>query len=75
MWIISIQVEKNCLKIVDELMEKQQQLKDEFFTQNTNVEKVQAQIEEERKKFLAIDRWLKVYQEFKKCLPSIWNLL
>lgn len=37
-------------------MEKQQQLKDEFVTQNTNVEKVQAQIEEERKKFLAIDR-------------------
>ncbi|XP_057597930.1 structural maintenance of chromosomes protein 1B isoform X2 [Hippopotamus amphibius kiboko] len=48
--------EENCLKIVDELMEKRQQLKDLFVTQNTNVEKVQAQIEEERKKFLAVDR-------------------
>ncbi|XP_055419435.1 structural maintenance of chromosomes protein 1B isoform X5 [Bubalus kerabau] len=56
-------VEKNCLKIVDELMEKQQQLKDEFFTQNTNVEKVQAQIEEERKKFLAIDREVGKWQK------------
>ena len=56
MQIISIQVEENCLKIVDELMEKQQHLKGEFVTQNTNVEKAQAQIEEERKKFLAIDR-------------------
>ena len=56
-------------------MEKQQQLKDEFVTQNTNVEKVQAQTEEERKKFLAIDRWLKSLSEFKKCLPSIRNLL
>ena len=56
-------------------MEKQQQLKDEFVTQNTNVEKVQAQIEEERKKFLAIDRWLKSLSEFKKCLPSIWTCI
>uniref|UniRef100_A0ABI0P4P1 Structural maintenance of chromosomes protein n=1 Tax=Bos taurus TaxID=9913 RepID=A0ABI0P4P1_BOVIN len=56
-------VEENCLKIVDELMEKQQQLKDEFVTQNTNVEKVQAQIEEERKKFLAIDREVGKWQK------------
>uniref|UniRef100_A0A8C9ED75 Structural maintenance of chromosomes 1B n=1 Tax=Phocoena sinus TaxID=42100 RepID=A0A8C9ED75_PHOSS len=48
--------EENCLKIVDELMEKRQQLKDMVVTQNTNTEKVQAQIEEERKKFLAVDR-------------------
>ncbi|KAB0396627.1 hypothetical protein E2I00_020157 [Balaenoptera physalus] len=48
--------EENCLKVVDELMEKRQQLKDIFVTQNTNIEKVQAQIEEERKKFLAVDR-------------------
>lgn len=68
MQIISIQVEENCLKIVDELMEKQQHLKGEFVTQNTNVEKAQAQIEEERKKFLAIDRWLRslsVFIDFK----------
>nr|XP_019815728.1 PREDICTED: structural maintenance of chromosomes protein 1B isoform X1 [Bos indicus] len=56
-------VEENCLKIVDELMEKQQQLKDEFVTQNTNVEEVQAQIEEERKKFLAIDREVGKWQK------------
>uniref|UniRef100_A0A8C6G0B2 Structural maintenance of chromosomes 1B n=1 Tax=Moschus moschiferus TaxID=68415 RepID=A0A8C6G0B2_MOSMO len=56
-------VEENCLKIVDELMEKQQQLKDEFVTQTTNVEKVQAQIEEERKKFLAIDREVGKWQK------------
>ncbi|XP_057342273.1 structural maintenance of chromosomes protein 1B [Manis pentadactyla] len=48
--------EENCLQIVHELTAKQQQLKDIFGTQNSNVEKVQAQIEEERKKFLAVDR-------------------
>ncbi|XP_059967769.1 structural maintenance of chromosomes protein 1B isoform X2 [Mesoplodon densirostris] len=48
--------EENCLKVVDELMEKRQQLKDILVTQNTNTEKVQTQIEEERKKFLAVDR-------------------
>ncbi|KAB1269853.1 Structural maintenance of chromosomes protein 1B [Camelus dromedarius] len=48
--------EEDCLKIVNELMEKQQQLKDMFVAQNSNAEKVQAQIEEERKKFLAVDR-------------------
>ncbi|XP_077025276.1 structural maintenance of chromosomes protein 1B isoform X1 [Tamandua tetradactyla] len=49
-------VEENCLQIVDELMAKRQQLKDIFITQNSNIEKVQTQLEEERKKFLAIDR-------------------
>uniref|UniRef100_A0A8D1UUV5 SMC hinge domain-containing protein n=1 Tax=Sus scrofa TaxID=9823 RepID=A0A8D1UUV5_PIG len=48
--------EENCLKIVDELTEKRQRLKDVFVTQNSNIEKVQAQTEEERKKFLAVDR-------------------
>lgn len=51
-----LQAEENCLQIVHELTAKQQQLKDIFGTQNSNVEKVQAQIEEERKKFLAVDR-------------------
>ncbi|XP_032003114.1 structural maintenance of chromosomes protein 1B-like [Hylobates moloch] len=37
-------------------MAKQQQLKDIRVTQNSNAEKVQTQIEEERKKFLAVDR-------------------
>ncbi|XP_053438262.1 structural maintenance of chromosomes protein 1B isoform X1 [Nycticebus coucang] len=50
--------EENCLQIVDELMAKRQQLKDIFVTQNSNIEKVQTQIEEERRKFLAIDREL-----------------
>ncbi|XP_010365906.2 structural maintenance of chromosomes protein 1B isoform X2 [Rhinopithecus roxellana] len=48
--------EENCLQIVNELMAKQQQLKDIRVTQNFNAEKVQTQIEEERKKFLAVDR-------------------
>ncbi|KAL4681768.1 hypothetical protein H8959_007245 [Pygathrix nigripes] len=48
--------EENCLQIVNELMAKQQQLKDIRITQNSNAEKVQTQIEEERKKFLAVDR-------------------
>uniref|UniRef100_A0A8D2JW56 Structural maintenance of chromosomes 1B n=1 Tax=Theropithecus gelada TaxID=9565 RepID=A0A8D2JW56_THEGE len=48
--------EENCLQIVNELMAKQQQLKDRRVTQNSNAEKVQTQIEEERKKFLAVDR-------------------
>ncbi|EPY87039.1 hypothetical protein CB1_000279007 [Camelus ferus] len=56
MQIFSIQTEEDCLKIVNELMEKQHQLKDMFVAQNSNAEKVQAQIEEERKKFLAVDR-------------------
>lgn len=56
MQIIFIQAEENCLRIVDELMAKRQQLKDVFVTQTANAEKVQAQLEEERKKFLAIDR-------------------
>ncbi|XP_022452508.1 structural maintenance of chromosomes protein 1B isoform X2 [Delphinapterus leucas] len=55
--------EENCLKIVDELMEKRQQLKDMVVTQNTNTEKVQAQIEEERKKFLAVDREVGKWQK------------
>nr|KAF6497850.1 structural maintenance of chromosomes 1B [Rousettus aegyptiacus] len=48
--------EENCLQVVDELMVKWQQLKDIFVAQNSNTEKIQAQIEEERRKFLAIDR-------------------
>nr|XP_011710838.1 structural maintenance of chromosomes protein 1B [Macaca nemestrina] len=48
--------EENCLQIVNELMAKQQQLKDIRVTQNSSAEKVQTQIEEERKKFLAVDR-------------------
>ncbi|XP_004453476.2 structural maintenance of chromosomes protein 1B [Dasypus novemcinctus] len=48
--------EENCLQVVDELMAKQQQFKDIFVTQNSNLEKVQSQVEEERKKFLAVDR-------------------
>lgn len=56
MQIIFIQVEEDCLQIVNELMAKRQQLKDIFVTQNANAEKVQAQIEEKRKKFLAIDK-------------------
>ncbi|XP_067554463.1 structural maintenance of chromosomes protein 1B isoform X2 [Pseudorca crassidens] len=55
--------EENCLKIVDELMEKRQQLKDTVVTQITNTEKVQAQIEEERKKFLAVDREVGKWQK------------
>uniref|UniRef100_A0A8D2B2S2 Structural maintenance of chromosomes 1B n=1 Tax=Sciurus vulgaris TaxID=55149 RepID=A0A8D2B2S2_SCIVU len=48
--------EEECLQVVDELMAKRQQLQNIFVTQNSNTEKVQTQIEEERKKFLAVDR-------------------
>uniref|UniRef100_A0A452QEI6 Structural maintenance of chromosomes protein n=1 Tax=Ursus americanus TaxID=9643 RepID=A0A452QEI6_URSAM len=57
------QAEENCLQIVDELMAKRQQLKDVFVTQTANAEKVQAQLEEERKKFLAIDREVGKWQK------------
>lgn len=52
----SVQVEEACLQAVDELMVKRQQLQDVFAAQNAGVEKIHAQTEEERKKFLAIDR-------------------
>ncbi|XP_047722727.1 structural maintenance of chromosomes protein 1B isoform X3 [Prionailurus viverrinus] len=55
--------EETCLQIVDELMAKRQQLKDVFVTQNANTEKVQAQLEEERKKVLAIDREVGKWQK------------
>nr|XP_060484278.1 structural maintenance of chromosomes protein 1B-like [Panthera onca] len=44
-------------------MAKRQQLKDVFVTQNANTEKVQAQLEEERKKVLAIDREVAKWQK------------
>ncbi|XP_034372640.1 structural maintenance of chromosomes protein 1B [Arvicanthis niloticus] len=49
-------IEEECLKIVDELMAKQEQVKEVLATQSSNVEKIHIQIEEERKKFLAVDR-------------------
>ncbi|XP_036276154.1 structural maintenance of chromosomes protein 1B [Pipistrellus kuhlii] len=49
-------VEEACLQAVDELMVKRQQLQDVFAAQNASAEKIHAQTEEERKKFLAIDR-------------------
>ncbi|XP_061061420.1 structural maintenance of chromosomes protein 1B isoform X2 [Eubalaena glacialis] len=55
--------EENCMKIMDELMAKRQQLKDIFVTQNTNTERVQAQTEEERKTFLAVDREVGKWQK------------
>ncbi|KAL6047807.1 hypothetical protein STEG23_034629 [Scotinomys teguina] len=48
--------EEDCLKIVDELMMKQEQIKEAIATQSSNTEKIHTQIEEERKKFLAVDR-------------------
>ena len=56
MQITSTQAEENCLQAVDELMAKRQRLQDVFAAQNSSAEKAQAQMEEERKKFLAIDR-------------------
>uniref|UniRef100_A0A8C6RF75 Structural maintenance of chromosomes protein n=1 Tax=Nannospalax galili TaxID=1026970 RepID=A0A8C6RF75_NANGA len=47
---------ESCLQIVDELLGKQEQLKEALATQNSNIEKIHTQIEEERKKFLAVDR-------------------
>ncbi|KAK2121785.1 Structural maintenance of chromosomes protein 1B [Saguinus oedipus] len=55
--------EENCLQVVDELMAKQQQLKNIYVTQNSKAEKVHTQIEEERKKFLAVDREVEKLQK------------
>ncbi|XP_045868813.1 structural maintenance of chromosomes protein 1B isoform X2 [Meles meles] len=57
------QAEENCLQIVDDLMAKRQQLQDVFLTQNASAEKVHAQLEEERKRFLAIDREVGKWQK------------
>ncbi|KAM6151561.1 structural maintenance of chromosomes protein 1B-like [Rhynchocyon petersi] len=48
--------EESCQRIVNELKEKRQQLRDIFVTQNSDSEKVQVQVEEEQKKLLALDR-------------------
>ncbi|EDL04440.1 structural maintenance of chromosomes protein 1B [Mus musculus] len=48
--------EEECLKIVEELMVKQEQIKEVLATQSSNIEKIHIQIEEERKKVLAVDR-------------------
>uniref|UniRef100_A0A4X2MDW9 Structural maintenance of chromosomes protein n=1 Tax=Vombatus ursinus TaxID=29139 RepID=A0A4X2MDW9_VOMUR len=50
------EVEESCLRVVDELMAQRQQLKDMCVTQNTDIEQVQGQLEEARKKLLAINR-------------------
>lgn len=54
--ILAVQTEEECLKIVEELMVKQEQVKEVLATQSSNIEKIHIQIEEERKKFLAVDR-------------------
>lgn len=54
--ILSVQTEEECLKIVEELMVKQEQIKEVLATQSSNIEKIHIQIEEERKKVLAVDR-------------------
>ncbi|KAH0513066.1 Structural maintenance of chromosomes protein 1B [Microtus ochrogaster] len=48
--------EEEYLKSVDELMIKQEQVKEVLASQSSNIEKIHIQIEEERKKFLAVDR-------------------
>ncbi|XP_048195783.1 structural maintenance of chromosomes protein 1B [Perognathus longimembris pacificus] len=49
-------VEDDCLQEVDDLMEKRQQFMDMFVIQNSDTEKAQTEIEEERKKVLAVNR-------------------
>ncbi|XP_041528533.1 structural maintenance of chromosomes protein 1B [Microtus oregoni] len=48
--------EEEYLKSMDELMIKQEQVKEVLASQSSNIEKIHIQIEEERKKFLAVDR-------------------
>ncbi|XP_036615050.1 structural maintenance of chromosomes protein 1B isoform X2 [Trichosurus vulpecula] len=50
------EVEESCLQVVDDLMAQRQQLKDMCVTQNTDIEQAQGQLEEARKKLLAINR-------------------
>ena len=54
--ILSFQTEEEYLKSVDELIMKQEQVKEVLASQSSNIEKIHIQIEEERKKFLAVDR-------------------
>lgn len=54
--ILSFQTEEEYLKSVDELMIKQGQVKEVLASQSSNIEKIHIQIEEERKKFLTVDR-------------------
>lgn len=54
--ILSFQTEEEYLESVDELMIKQEQVKGVLASQSSNIEKIHIQIEEERKKFLAVDR-------------------
>uniref|UniRef100_G1SY26 Structural maintenance of chromosomes protein n=3 Tax=Oryctolagus cuniculus TaxID=9986 RepID=G1SY26_RABIT len=51
-----MKAEENCLQIVSDLMEERQRLQGVCVTQSSHAERVQAQIEEERNKFLAVDR-------------------
>ncbi|KAM6151560.1 structural maintenance of chromosomes protein 1B-like [Rhynchocyon petersi] len=55
--------EESGLRIVNELTEKQQQLRDIFVTQNSDCENVQVQVEEEQKKLLALERKVRKYQK------------
>ncbi|KAM8979654.1 LOW QUALITY PROTEIN: structural maintenance of chromosomes protein 1B [Sarcophilus harrisii] len=50
------EVEESCLQVVDDLMAQRQQLKDRCAAKNTDIEQVQGQVEEARKKLLAINR-------------------
>uniref|UniRef100_A0A7N4NJ01 Structural maintenance of chromosomes protein n=1 Tax=Sarcophilus harrisii TaxID=9305 RepID=A0A7N4NJ01_SARHA len=46
------EVEESCLQVVDDLMAQRQQLKDRCAAKNTDIEQVQGQVEEARKKLL-----------------------
>ncbi|KAM6151558.1 structural maintenance of chromosomes protein 1B-like [Rhynchocyon petersi] len=55
--------EESCLRIVNELTVKQQQLRDLFVTQNSDSENVHVQVEEEQKKLLALERKVRKWQK------------
>ncbi|XP_072452712.1 structural maintenance of chromosomes protein 1B isoform X3 [Notamacropus eugenii] len=63
-------VEESCLHVVDELMAQRQQLKDMCVTQNADIEQVQGQLEEARKKLLAINREVGKMQKEKMAIQT-----
>ncbi|XP_072452711.1 structural maintenance of chromosomes protein 1B isoform X2 [Notamacropus eugenii] len=64
------EVEESCLHVVDELMAQRQQLKDMCVTQNADIEQVQGQLEEARKKLLAINREVGKMQKEKMAIQT-----
>ncbi|XP_074128259.1 structural maintenance of chromosomes protein 1B isoform X2 [Sminthopsis crassicaudata] len=65
------EVEESCLRVVDDLMAQRQQLKDMCVVQNMDIEQMQGQVEEARKKLLAINREVGKMQKEKVAIQTV----